>query len=183
VSGEVLFSAVSAFAAILAVVVAWLAHHANSAVQSKSERVGQIETTISVALKPVTEKLTEFGVTMAGLATSLTHVDGEMEKSGIRIGSLMDRTSVLETKVELWWKQVALQAAQILHQPDPRRAAVDKLLEAFMSGHLTRAQESELRRYLTIIRDYEPGQETPFPVQQGEQMSAAILLSTMQHVL
>lgn len=180
---EVLASSVGAFATVIAVVVAVLAHRMNKNVQSSADREKAVTTAIGIELKPFETKLAEIGTVLSGITTSLTHQSGEIEKGSTRIGSLMDRTAVLETKVELWWKAIANDAAKILHQPDPRRAHIDTLLEAFMSGRLTGDQETELRGYLRIIRDYEPGQVTDFPVRDGEQMPASILLSTMEHTL
>ena len=93
------------------------------------------------------------------------------------------RLYVLETKMELFWRSVAIDSAKILHQPDARRSHIDKLLEALMADKLTEQGEAELRGYLVKIRNWEPGVDVGFPVHPGEQTAAAILLATMNHVL
>jgi hypothetical protein len=92
------------------------------------------------------------------------------------------RLTIIETKMELFWQRIAIDMAKTLHHPEPSRARVDTLLDNFMSGHLNDADSSELRGYLEVIRDWEPGQIAPFMIFQGEQVAAAILLHTMEHV-
>ena len=46
------------------------------------------------------------------------------------------RGAALETKVEVFWRHVALPAAQVLHSPDPAHARRDALLEALMARRL-----------------------------------------------
>jgi hypothetical protein len=92
---------------------------------------------------------------------------------------ITDRLSVIETKVEVFWRSVAINQASILHQPDPRRAHIDVLLEALKLGTLTHEQDVQLRHSLHLIRDWEPGKDVGFPVLQGEQTAASLLLSVM----
>lgn len=99
------------------------------------------------------------------------------------IQPLREDIRALNTKVEVFWRNVGLDLAKVLHQPDPARAHVDALLEAFMKGTLTPAQRTELRRLLIRIRNWEPGQDLGFPVHPGEQTAAAILLRVMDHAL
>lgn len=98
--------------------------------------------------------------------------------------------TAMKVKVDTLWNNLAAAMANILHQPDPARRAVDRLLEAFMSGTLTSDERLELRKYLVAIMNWEPGsgpvevevspgKVTRFPVNQGEQAPAAILLLTM----
>lgn len=97
-----------------------------------------------------------------------------------------DKISKMEVKVDMYWtslEQLAMNSAKNLHQPDPRRAHVDHLLEAFMEGTLTPAERIELRKVLVQIRNVEPNSPPlDFPVYPGEQAAAAILLSTMDIV-
>lgn len=94
-----------------------------------------------------------------------------------------ERLSTLETKMDLFWRSVAIDAAKILHHPEPSRFRVDELLDKFMAERISPAESTELRGYLEIIRDWEPGSPSPFKVFQGEQVAAAILLHTMEHVV
>jgi hypothetical protein len=98
------------------------------------------------------------------------------------ISPIDKRLAVIETKMELFWQRIAIDMAKTLHHPEPSRVRVDALLDNFMSGHLNDADSDELRGYLEVIRDWEPGQIAPFMIFQGEQVAAAILLHTMEHV-
>jgi hypothetical protein len=99
------------------------------------------------------------------------------------VGPLRQDVAVLKSQVEVFWKAVALDAAKILHQPDPARAQMDHLLEALVEDILTPEEELQLRKYLVAVRNWEPGQDAGFPVSPGEQTAAAILLRTMEHVI
>lgn len=83
-------------------------------------------------------------------------------------------TELTEIKVNL-----GIAMAKILHQPDPRRAHIDRLLEAFMEGTLTVDERTELKKHLNVISKWEPGQDSPYPIHAGEPVAAAILLLTM----
>lgn len=98
--------------------------------------------------------------------------------------------TTMKVKVDALWNNLAAAMANILHQPDPSRRPVDRLLEAFMSGTLTSEERLELRKYLVAIMNWEPGSgpvevevspgnTVEIPVNQGEQAPAAILLLTM----
>lgn len=62
-----------------------------------------------------------------------------------------ERLARLETKVEVFWKSVALDAAKILHTPHPENARRDDLLEKFTDGSITREELEELIRTLNKI--------------------------------
>lgn len=94
----------------------------------------------------------------------------------------------LETKVDVFWKAVNVNVAKVLHQPDPRRRHVDALLERFMAemeggGMLTFEEHAELHGYLETIRDWEPGKHAAFPIRDGEQFGAAILLAALDYMI
>jgi hypothetical protein len=98
------------------------------------------------------------------------------------IAPIDTRLCVIETKMELFWQRIAIDMAKTLHHPEPSRVQVDALLDNFMAGHLNDEDSEELRGYLEVIRDWEPGHPAPFTIFQGEQVAAAILLHTMEHV-
>jgi hypothetical protein len=105
------------------------------------------------------------------------------------VAPLAERMSVVETKIDLFWgtmQALSIDAAHGLHQPDPKRAPIDALLEKFTAWSngtgppLTEEEETDLHRYLLIIRNWEPGEDVGFPVRLGESALAAILLRTMK---
>jgi hypothetical protein len=92
------------------------------------------------------------------------------------------RVTVVETKMELFWQKLAGDMARVLHHPEPSRIKLDTLLEDLMDSTLTPEGTTELTEYLRIIRDWEPGNDVGFVVFPGEQVAAAILLHTLEHV-
>lgn len=96
--------------------------------------------------------------------------------------------STLNTKIEPLWKSLealAVANAQMIHKPHESHKHIDDLLDAYVAfvrgyGSFTVAQERELRKYLRIIKDWKPGDDAGFPVEQGDPTRAAILLSTME---
>ncbi len=98
-----------------------------------------------------------------------------------------DQISTLNTKMEPLWEaliNMGINQTKVLHQPDPRRAEIDCLLEGlqeeFDGGRLLTVSEvTRLRAFLTKIKTWEPGQDVGFPVLPGEPTSAATLLAIM----
>lgn len=99
------------------------------------------------------------------------------------VGPIDTRLTVMETKVDLVWRNITLNSVAVLHHPEPSRARVDYLLDCLASGTITTDEMEELRGYLEIIMKWEEGNAAPFKIFQGEQSAAAIVLSTMDHVI
>ena len=95
---------------------------------------------------------------------------------------LSENVARLDTKLSIMddtLKALAADMVRILHQPDPARAHIDALLEAYTDGTLTPEERAELRKHLVTIRNWETGQPSPYPIHPGEQVAAAILLRVM----
>jgi hypothetical protein len=168
--------------------IGYLAHRANRSRDTKIESDDYLAKQIKLALTPIDVKFTGVTALLTGIQMTLDTQKEGLGRVSSRQGDLLDRTSVLETKVAVFWKNVAMDAATILHSPDPRRKPVDLLLEAFMAGTINTEQIARLRQYLKIIMMWEPGQPWPsnsvpeFPIRDGEQSSAMMLLRSMDHV-
>lgn len=111
----------------------------------------------------------------------------ETESTMVRaLQPIREDIAVLKNQMNIFqdmWKQLAFEMAKVLHQPDPLRAHIDRLLEGLMEDTLSEDEELELKKYLVEIRNWEPGTDLGYPVRDGEQTAAAILLKTMPHVL
>lgn len=173
-----LLNIILAVVAVVSCVVAYLGWSESHSDRSSSKRQSQIE----ASMHPMDTRV-------SALELNFKNVESTIEAAIIRSQApFLERFTSLETKMEWVWdqqkqlaRQLAMDAARILHQPDPRRSMIDSLLEAFMDGTLSSEEERELRKYLIIIRNWEPGQDVGFPVHPGEQTAAAILLRTMYH--
>jgi PAS domain S-box-containing protein len=107
------------------------------------------------------------------VAASLVKVVGDIVAESI--APVNSRLSVLETKIDVFWRNVAFDAAQILHSPHVRRARVDALLEKFQLSYLTGEESAELLHLLAVIRGgYEP-EDSSIPVALGERFAAGVI--------
>ena len=174
---------VSALAAILAALVTWLAYRDSHQRNVRQHNIEEIKAIVREEIKTFVDKQQAQGVRMDGVIAQQHESAENLHELADKMGRVLDRQAIMETKIEVFWRSVAMDAAKIIHSPDPRRAHIDELLDAFMGGSLTGVQASELREILVFLRDWEPGKPSDFPVYQGEQVAAAILLRTMDHAL
>jgi hypothetical protein len=170
-------SVASTIAALVAATVAYLGFRENRGDRQAERLKGAIET----ALQPLVHRITSVEQQNTDAAQRLQDVVEII--IGKALQPIQQQVVVLETKIDVFWKQVAMDAAKILHQPDPRRSEIDRLLELFMEDALDADEELQLRKFLLKIRNYEEGANIGFPVQPGEQTAAAILLRTMNHAI
>ena len=100
---------------------------------------------------------------------------------------IRNQLAILDTKVEPLWTaliNMGINQVNVLHQPDPRRTEVDGLLEKLKvelsDGQLMSVNDFvKLRRFLELIKNWEPGADLGFPVLPAEPTSAAVLLAIM----
>jgi hypothetical protein len=181
---EAVWIAVSAVAGVLAMGISYSAYrerHTDRISQREAERIRQI---VRADMEPVAGRQQELALRLDSLITRQDQLAADAREQNARIGAILDRLAVMETKIEVFWRSVAMDAARIIHSPDPARAHIDALLDSFMTGTMTPEQERELRQVLVKIRDHEPGDvAVGFPVYPGEQIAAAILLRTMEYAM
>lgn len=173
----------------VSVYVAWRSHKVSMQDRSAKASDQSVTTHIDLALQPVKDRLL--------IIDQRTGPQADERNRLIMSGMIHDALSPLNetmtklgVKVDTLWSQLAVSMAQILHQPNPARRPVDRLLEALMEGTLSNEERTELRKYLVAIKNWEPNsgdaevELTPdnvvsFPVHNGEQVAAGILLLTM----
>jgi hypothetical protein len=85
------------------------------------------------------------------------------------IETIADRLARLETKVDVFWKDVSFDAARVLHSPHPEFARRDELLEKFMSAQLNINEAMELEAMLNEVL-------SKHDVESGQRMAASIVL-------
>lgn len=150
----------------------WRENHSDRATQKQEDR-------ITHALHPYDVRLIELELTAKHSADAIA---AAITRS---LQPLVTSMASLETKMDVLWelqRQAALDAARILHHPEKAREKIDHLLDAFSEDTLTSEEEVQLRKYLVIIRDWEPDQDAGFPVYQGEQTAAATLLGVLKYL-
>lgn len=92
------------------------------------------------------------------------------------IGKVEDRVIVLETKTDVFWRNVSFDIARELHSP--HRPELDRLLEKYYSRDVgpERMSQAEIRRMEFLLKwlidsDHEP---------KGDKVMAIILLSILK---
>lgn len=187
-----IFVALSTFAALLGVfmtVVAYRQRRSETLGKRTEDRIRQIvkdelDQFTKDELDPFTAKQAQILSRLDRLEETQRQLTADVHGQARRTGAILDRVAVLETKIEVFWRSVAMDAAKIIHSPDPDRAHIDALLDSFMAGTMTPVEEIELRAILEVIRDYDPAvAHLTFPVYPGEQIAAAILLRTMGYAM
>ena len=160
----------------------WRESHGES---TRGKRAAEVKAIVDAALAPVQLDLQGLHAKLDSDASRTTLVIKAVMSESLE--PIRDQLSTLNTKVEPLWTaliNMGINQTNVLHQPDPRRAEVDTLLEELqdelMNGHLMSQPDfTRLREFLNKIKSWEPGQEIGFPVLPAEPTSAAILLSVM----
>lgn len=86
-----------------------------------------------------------------------------------------NRIVALEVKIDVFWRGVAFDQAKILHQPHPKWARRDALLEKLLSQEITNEELVELREMLqdAVGEVHDVGNE-------GQRVAASILLRIIE---
>lgn len=173
--------------AVAGFIVALFQFRENHSDRAGSKLSTMVKTLIQQETKPMDERLQEHTTRLTQAGDRLNRIEELLRDIANDNRAFADNVAKMGVKVDMYWtslEALAMNSAKNLHQPDPRREHIDKLLEAFMEGTLTAEERIELRKTLVTIRNYEPNGTTvlDFPVHPGEQTAAAILLSTMDLV-
>lgn len=182
------FGIISALTAILLAAIGWLTYRETHRGNVEAADVAKIKAIIQAELQPLAQQIHDNTTKLNTLSDRQQEMQKDTQQLHSRLGGVLDRVAVLETKMEVFWKSVAMDAAKIIHSPDPRRRQVDRLIEAFQhaadgQGMMSGDEYNQLREKLLFIRDWEPGMNSDFPIYPGEQFAAAVLLRTMDHAL
>lgn len=167
------------FVALLVSIITWFENHGD---RGQRKAVELAKDAAEHAITPVTERLS---LLEARTGPEARERDRLITKGMITeaIGPHSEVLARLDTKMTIMddtWKSLAAEMVKILHQPDPARAVIDALLEGYMEGTLSSGDRLELRRHLVRIRNWEVGQDSPYPIHPGEQVAAAILLRALE---
>lgn len=172
--------------AIAGLLVAWHQDRMNHTVHQDEKFDRIIKRVVGESTDPLRDSLSHHSAQLVQQGERINRLEDMMKDNSTELKSLHDKLSQMSVKVDMYWaslEQLAMNAAKGLHQPHPERQRLDHLLEQFIEGTLTDTERTELKKILVQIRNYEPtSPPLEFPVLQGEQTFAAILLSTMDLV-
>jgi hypothetical protein len=140
--------------------------------------------------EPLKDRISQNDIRIAQIADSVNRMESVVIKIDENVHDSRERLSSVEALQRQHIEQITMSLMKQLHQPDPRRARVDHLLEQYMEGAITESEVKELKKFLVKMRNLEPTEDQVeesvrvlgFPVFPGEQTNAAILLGTMDLV-
>ena len=186
----IIISIISVVIVCASVVVAYIQYrdnHKNNEHHDLHDLIEEIAKEVATqANEPLKDLIADHTTRLTQSGDRLNRVEDLIKNKSSDLRTAIDTMTKMGVKVDMYWttlETLAINAAKNLHQPDPRRARVDHLLEAFMEGTLTAEERIDLKKILVQMRNYEPGKTTlDFPVIPGEPTMAAILLSTIDIV-
>lgn len=178
---------------VLLMYAQWRENHSDRAEKKSGSRIREI---VRTETDPIRTSVTDHTLRLTQFGDRMNRMEDLLKEIGLGQRKLADAQVEMGVKVNMYWtslEQLAMNSAKSLHQPDPLRARIDHLLEAFMEGTLTTSERIELKKTLVQIRNFEPRTDPQenynravralgFPVLPGEQAHAIILLSTMDLV-
>ena len=140
--------------------------------------------------EPLKDRISGNDIRLAQITDTVTRIETTLVRIDENLHDSRERLSSVEALQRQHIEQLTMSLMKQLHQPDPRRARVDHLLEEYMEGTITPSEVIELKKYLVKMRNLEPTEDQVevsvrlfgFPVFAGEQTNAAILLGTMDLV-
>ena len=185
-SAAIIISLISVVLVCFSVTVAYIQYRENHRTKVDDDLHEVIKEIANLANEPLKAQLTDHTLRLTQEGDRLNRIEDLVTANSSDLRAAVETLTKMGVKVDMYWSTLesfAMNAAKGLHQPDPRRARVDYLLEAFMEGTLTDRERLDLKKILVQIRNYEPGgQELSFPVYPGEHTLATILLSTIDIV-
>jgi hypothetical protein len=101
------------------------------------------------------------------------------ETAGLRseVTAQEARVSILESKMEVFWRNVAFDVSKILHSPHPGWESLDALLEKFQGQAISVTEMADLE---TQLRDMVEGRWEPAEVTRADQVAASLLLRAIE---
>lgn len=106
----------------------------------------------------------------SGQQSELRGVRSEVTAQGSRV-------SILESKMEVFWRNVAFDVSKILHSPHEGWENLDALLEKFRAVTISALEMADLE---TQLRDMVEGRWEPAAVTRADQVAASLLLRAIE---
>jgi hypothetical protein len=93
------------------------------------------------------------------------------------VAAQTSRVAILESKMDVFWKNVAFDVSKILHSPHPGWEELDALLDKFRAARITVPEMTSLTEQLhEMVDDRWPGA----PVSRADKVAASLLLRAIE---
>jgi hypothetical protein len=179
-----------AVATVIAAIMAWIAVKRDSRKDTAVGNELRIKELARFEQEPLKDRIAVNGGRIDQMRDSVNRMEATLINVDHNVHDTRERLASVEALQRQHIEQLTMSLMKQLHQPDPRRARVDHLLEEYMEGTITDSEIIELKKYLVKMRNFEPTENQiedsarilGFPVFPGEQTNAAILLGTMDLV-
>jgi hypothetical protein len=116
-----------------------------------------------------------------GLHEEITRLDTQ---GSAGLGAVAVRVSVLESKMDVFWKNVALDVSKILHSPHEGWEDLDRLLERFQETVSGEAADpispGEMTSLAGTLREIVDGQWAAGSATRADQVAASLLLHAIE---
>lgn len=124
-------------------------------------------------------KQDEIGQSALRIATETqAKVDREVPRLWNAIAEQQHHTGILETKMEVFWRNMAVDVANVLHSPHEGWRGLDILLEKFRDETITDTEMSDLTAMLRMIVDGSFAEL--MTVSRADQVAASLLLRAIE---
>jgi hypothetical protein len=93
------------------------------------------------------------------------------------VRSVREKVSVLESKMDVFWKGVAIDVASVLHSPHPSWGDLDLLLDRFRNDTIT---DPEMTRLAGMLQEVKDGAYGGVPISRADQVAASLMLRAIE---
>jgi hypothetical protein len=97
----------------------------------------------------------------------------DFAKAKSDITALQITIAEINVKLQVFWKDVAFDAAKILHRPHPDAAEMDRLIDQYLADHLT---GTELKRFIILLEATRDNATLP----EGRRLAASQMLRALK---
>lgn len=118
-----------------------------------------------------------------GAADTARSARTDATRLGAEVTLIDRRVSVLESKMDVFWRNVAFDVSKILHSPHEGWEAFDLLLEKFgdsIKGIGPDLTDDEMRLLETQLNDMVEGRWTPVGMTRADQVAASLMLRAIE---
>jgi hypothetical protein len=143
----------------------------NKALVVDTEQIRNVANTaseVAAELKVRTDRITQEIALLRAQDIALLRED---------VRAVREKVSVLESKMDVFWKGVAVDVASVLHSPHPSWGDLDILLDRFRNDTIT---EPEMTRLAGMLQEVKDGAYGGAAISRADQVAASLMLRAIE---